>query len=127
MRLLAIALALVAFQVSAQRQQNVDVLVFGATSGGVIAASAAAKEGVSVMLVDTEWHVGGMSSGGLGQTDIGNKFAITGMSRNFYRRIGAHYGKVEQWIFEPHVADSIFRTILREDKIDHRQIGRAHV
>ena len=121
-RLLSLILLLLTglSHLQAQQQIAVDVLVFGATSGGVIAASAAAKEGMTVILADPETHVGGMSSGGLGQTDIGNKFAITGMSRDFYRRIGAHYGKPEQWIFEPHVADSIFRTIIREDRIDHR-------
>lgn len=124
MRLLALSLTWVVFHLAAQNQHNVDVVVFGANSGGVIAASAAAREGVSVVLVDPESHVGGMSSGGLGQTDIGNKFAITGMSRDFYRRIGAHYGKEEQWIFEPHVADSIYRTIIKEDKIDHRPLHR---
>lgn len=124
MRLVILILLLLAFKLSAQRKQTTDVLIFGSTSGGVIAASAAAREGVSVMLVDPESHVGGMSSGGLGQTDIGNKFAITGMARNFYRRVGAHYGKEEQWIFEPHVADSIFRKILLEDRIDHRPLYR---
>ena len=59
-------------------------------------------------MVDPGKHPGGMSSGGLGLTDIGNKYVVTGLARDFYRRVGAHYGKFEQWIFEPHVAEDIF-------------------
>ena len=64
--------------------------------------------GKSVLLIEPGKHLGGLSSGGLGYTDIGNKYAITGLARDFYRRIGKHYGKFEQWIFEPHVAEKIF-------------------
>ena len=53
-----------------------DIVIYGATSGGVIAAQAAALNGLQVLLADPVKHIGGMSSGGLGQTDIGNKFAI---------------------------------------------------
>ncbi len=94
-----------------------DVCVYGATSGGVIAAYTAAKLGKKVILVTPEGHLGGLSSGGLGNTDIGNKIAITGLARDFYRRVGLHYGKPEQWIFEPHVAEDIFRTYVREASI----------
>jgi len=98
-------------------QQTVDICIYGATSGGVIAAYTAAKSGKSVLLIEPGNHVGGLSSGGLGYTDIGNKYAITGLARDFYRRVGAHYGKFEQWIFEPHVAEQIF--------LDY--LNRAHV
>jgi hypothetical protein len=54
-----------------------------------------------------------MTTGGLGYTDIGNKFAITGISRDFYRRIGAHYGKFEQWTFEPKVAEALFQDYVK--------------
>ncbi|MFM9075468.1 MAG: FAD-dependent oxidoreductase, partial [Bacteroidota bacterium] len=57
--------------------------------------------------------------GGLGQTDIGNKVAITGKAREFYRRIGAHDGNEDQWVFEPLVADSNFRTIIATSSIRH--------
>jgi hypothetical protein len=97
-----------------------DVVIYGATSGGVIAAQAAALQGLDVILADPTSHVGGMSSGGLGQTDIGNKFAITGLSRDFYRKVGNHYGKSEQWIFEPHVAENIFKRIISEHHITYK-------
>ncbi len=88
---------------------QVDVCVYGGTSGGVIAAYTAKKMGKSVLLIEPGRHLGGMSSGGLGRTDIGNKYAITGLALDFYRRIGQHYGTFEQWIFEPHVAENIFK------------------
>src|ERR1700682_5556616 len=94
---------------TAQKRISVDICVFGATSGGVIAAYTAAKLGKRVILVTPAAHLGGLSSGGLGNTDIGNKIAITGLARDFYRRVGSHYGKSEQWIFEPHVAENIFK------------------
>ncbi len=94
--------------VKAQPVQQVDVCIYGATSGGVIAAYTAKKMGKSVLLIEPGKHAGGLTTGGLGYTDIGNKIAITGLSRDFYRRIGQHYGKFEQWIFEPHVATETF-------------------
>jgi hypothetical protein len=103
--------------VTAQQRISVDICVYGATSGGVIAAYTAAKLGKKVVLVTSEGHLGGLSSGGLGNTDIGNKIAITGLARDFYRRVGLHYGKPEQWIFEPHVAEDIFKAYIREASI----------
>ena len=102
-----------------ENKVQADLLIHGATAAGVIAGLAARQMGATVILTDPFFHVGGMSSGGLGQTDIGNKSAITGLSREFYRRVGAHYGKAEQWTFEPHVADSIFRSIIRDSGINY--------
>jgi ribulose 1,5-bisphosphate synthetase/thiazole synthase len=92
----------------AQKIIETDVLVYGGTSAGVIAAYTAQKLGKRAILIEPGQNLGGMSSGGLGYTDIGNKYAITGLARDFYRRIGSHYGKFEQWIFEPHVAENLF-------------------
>ena len=96
---------------------NVDVCVYGGTSAGVIAAYTAKKAGKSVVLIEPGRHLGGMSSGGLGATDIGNKQAITGLSRDFYRRIGKHYGQPEQWTFEPHVAEVVFNQYIHEARV----------
>jgi hypothetical protein len=98
-------------------QTNYDICVYGGTSAGVIAAYTAAKMHKSVLLIEPGRHLGGLSSGGLGYTDIGNKYAIAGLSLDFYRRVGRHYGKFEQWIFEPHVAEDIFKQYIREGKI----------
>src|SRR4051812_20677892 len=87
---------------------KVDVRGYGGTPGGVVAAAAVAKLGKSVVLVEQGRHLGGLTSGGLGQTDFGNKAVIGGMSRDFYRRLGKHYGKEEVWTFEPHVAEKVF-------------------
>lgn len=100
------------------QQRKTDVCVYGATSAGVIAAYTAKMDGKSVIVVEPGKHPGGMSSGGLGLTDIGNKYVVTGLARDFYRRVGAHYGKFEQWIFEPHVAESIFNQYIDRAGID---------
>jgi len=97
--------------------QKADICIYGGTSAGVIAAYTAGQLGKKVILVNPGKHIGGLSSGGLGQTDIGNKYAITGIAREFYRRVGQHYGKFEQWTFEPHVADEIFKDFLREENV----------
>jgi ribulose 1,5-bisphosphate synthetase/thiazole synthase len=89
-------------------KKDYDICIYGGTSSGVIAAYTAAKFGKTVLLIEPGKHLGGMSSGGLGLTDIGNKYAISGLALDFYRRIGQHYGKFEQWVFEPHVAENLF-------------------
>ena len=110
-----------------EKMYDVDICIYGATSAGIIAAYSASKMGKSVLLIDPGKHIGGLTSGGLGQTDIGNKYAITGLSREFYRRIGTHYGRFEQWTFEPHVADNVFKAFLVEGKVEmvlEHQISR---
>ncbi len=91
-----------------------DLVVYGGTSAGVAAAVHAARLGKSVILIEPGRHLGGMSSGGLGATDIGNKAAIGGLAREFYRRVGAKYGQPEAWTFEPHVAEAVFNEWVRE-------------
>lgn len=98
-----------------------DLIIYGHTSAGVMAAVQAARMGKTVILVGPDNHLGGLSSGGLGATDIGNKAAIGGLSREFYRRLGAHYGKEEMWTFEPHVAEKVFEAFVAEQKIPVRR------
>lgn len=95
-----------------------DICIYGGTSSGVIAAYTAAKLGKTVLLIEPGKHLGGMSSGGLGLTDIGNKYAISGLALDFYRRIGQHYGKFEQWVFEPHVAENLFQEYIKRAKVE---------
>src|SRR3954447_10381941 len=113
--------------------QSYDVVVYGATSGGIVAAVQAARMGKTVVLVEPGRHLGGLTSGGLGATDIGNKAAIGGLSRDFYRRIARHYAEDDawkfqarrsyrgdrqgadedtMWTFEPHVAEEVFRAMV---------------
>lgn len=101
-----------------QQSRTVDICVYGGTSSGVIAAYTAKKSGKSVLLIEPGKHLGGLTSGGLGYTDIGNKFAISGLALDYYRRIGKHYGKFEQWIFEPHVAESLFKEYISRAKVE---------
>ena len=99
------------------RSRTYDVCVYGSTSAGVVAAYSAAQCGKSVVLIEPTEHVGGMTTGGLGFTDIGNKQVIKGVAKEFYRKVGRHYGRLEQWIFEPSVADSIMRSYLHHENI----------
>ena len=105
--------------------ETADICVYGATSAGVIAACAARRAGKSVILLEPGSRVGGLTTGGLGYTDIGNKYAISGMARDFYRRVGARYGRFECWVFEPHVALDVFHSYLAEAGITvqyHRRL-----
>lgn len=102
---------------SKETTETYDILVYGGTSAGITAAYAAKMQGKRVLILEPSNHLGGLTTGGLGQTDIGNKYAITGLSRDFYRRIGSHYGKLEQWTFEPHVAKNIFLDYLEKADI----------
>ena len=94
-----------------------DVVVYGATASGVIAAVAAAKQGMSVALVGTDQHLGGMVAGGLSSSDRGKDFVIGGMSREFFERVGHHYNEPIEWYFEPHVAEQVFHEMLGETKV----------
>lgn len=98
--------------------QTVDICIYGGSSAGVIAAYTARKMGKSVLLIEPGRHLGGLTSGGLGYTDIGNKYAISGIARDYYRRIGSHYGKFEQWIFEPHVAEDLFKDYIKRASVN---------
>ena len=95
-----------------------DVCVYGGTSAGVIAAYAVAKQGKKVLLVEPGQRLGGMTSGGLGQTDIGNKQVVKGLALDFYRRVGAHYGRLESWIFEPSVAEAIYKDYIVRGNVE---------
>jgi hypothetical protein len=115
--LIAVLITLNSLKAQTTWYKTYDVCVYGGTSAGVVAAYTAASYGKSVLLIEPGKHVGGMSSGGLGLTDIGNKYAISGIALDFYRRIGKHYGKFEQWIFEPHVAEDIFKAYLKKANV----------
>lgn len=94
-----------------------DICIYGGTSAGVIAAYTAKKMGKSVVLIVPDGHIGGLSTGGLGQTDIGNKIAIGGLSREFYKQLGSVYGQPESWTFEPSAAKKIFMNYIKEADI----------
>jgi hypothetical protein len=98
-----------------------DVCVYGGTSGGVTAAVQAARMGKSVVLVSDYGHLGGMSSSGLGETDIGDGRIFGGLSKQFYQRLYIHYngGVLSSSTpvttkFEPHVAEAVFDQMVAE-------------
>jgi hypothetical protein len=77
-----------------------DILVYGGTAAGIAAGVQAARMGKAVAIVEPGRHLGGLTTGGLGATDIGNKAAIGGIAREFYERVHAHYAKPESWTWE---------------------------
>jgi len=101
----------------AQPAPQVDVIVYGGTAGAVIAAVAAAREGLSVVLVTPDRHLGGMVSGGLGWTDYGKKQVIGGYALEFFERVGRKYGRDIEWHFEPHVAEAVFEELVKDARV----------
>ncbi|HTM49471.1 MAG TPA: FAD-dependent oxidoreductase [Bryobacteraceae bacterium] len=104
---------------AAAAEQAFDVVVYGGTAGGAIAAVTAAREGLKTALLEPGSHIGGMVSGGLSWTDYGKKEVIGGLALEFYLRVGRHYGLPRYgqdigWLHEPHVAEDIFREMLKE-------------
>ncbi|MBV6499530.1 MAG: hypothetical protein CJBNEKGG_01987 [Prosthecobacter sp.] len=121
-----------------------DVVIYGGTCAAVTAAVQVKQMGGSVIIVSPDKHLGGLSSGGLGFTDTGNKAVIGGLARDFYHRIWKHYQKQEawtwqkqseygnkgqgtpamdgenrtMWIFEPHAAEQVFEDYVREFGLD---------
>ncbi len=80
--------------------READVVIYGGTSGGIAAAVQARRMGRTVIVAEWTRHLGGLTTGGLGATDIGNKGAIGGLARQFYEEIAAHYEKPEAWKWE---------------------------
>lgn len=123
--------------------EEADVIIYGGTSAAVTTAVELSQTGKSVIIVSPDTHLGGLSSGGLGFTDTGNKETIGGLSREFYHRIWLHYNDSSSWvwekhseygnkgqgtvamdgenrtmwIFEPHVAEQVFEDFIAENNI----------
>ncbi len=85
-----------------------DICVYGGTPGGVAAAVQSARMGKKTVLVVMRRHVGGMTSGGLTATDIGNRKAIGGFANEVYAKIGKTSG------FRPSEAEKAFQELLKE-------------
>jgi len=118
-----------------------DVVIYGGTSAGIAAAVQVKRMGRSVVVIEPTTRIGGLTTGGLGETDIGNKIVIGGISREFYQRVRKHYhepshwkwqapdqyqsgghsrtekGEDTMWTFEPSVALSIMEDLVREHEI----------
>ncbi|GBD35847.1 hypothetical protein HRbin36_00962 [bacterium HR36] len=108
------------------KTESADIVIYGGTSSGIVAAVAAAREKRSVILLEASEHLGGMTTGGLGATDVGNPGAIGGYGREFYNRVEQYYirryGKDSPQVkecrngfrFEPHVASRVYRDMIEE-------------
>ncbi len=88
------------FSCSGGDSSEYEIVVYGATSGGIIAAVAAARKGRSVILIEPSSHLGGLTTGGLGRTDIGIEGAIGGMSLEFYSQVREYYRADDPWVYE---------------------------
>lgn len=77
-----------------------DIVIYGGSSAGVSAAIQAARAEKSVVIVEPYERLGGLTTGGLGATDIGNKDVIGGISREFYQNLKAYYEQSHHWKWE---------------------------
>jgi len=128
---------------NSNRIYDADVIIYGGTSAAITSAVQVVKMGKSVIVVSPDKHLGGLSSGGLGFTDTGDKSVIGGLARDFYHRLYLHYQTKEawkwqklseygnkgqgtpaldgsertMWIFEPHAAEKVFEDLVRENNI----------
>lgn len=135
--------ALAATSRNEKESYTADIIIYGGTSAAVTAAVQAKKLGKSVIIVSPDLHLGGMTSGGLGFTDTGNKTVIGGLAREFYHRLFLHYSNPDSWkwqkreeygnkgqgtpavdgenrtmwIFEPHAAEKVFEDFIKENQI----------
>lgn len=97
---LILTLGLAMFSCQENNSKTYDLIVYGGTSGGIAAAIQAKRMGKTVLLIEPSSRIGGLTTGGLGQTDIGNKQAIGGIAREFYEGIKKYYDNPENWKFQ---------------------------
>ncbi len=137
--LLALSLCITPLAARADDEAH-DIVIYGGTCAAVVAAVQAKQMGKSVIIVSPDKRLGGLSSGGLGWTDTGNKAVIGGLARDFYHRVWKQYQKPENWkwqakdeyggkgqgtpaidgdqktmwIFEPGIAKAVFEEYVSE-------------
>ncbi|MGK7397405.1 MAG: FAD-dependent oxidoreductase [Candidatus Cyclobacteriaceae bacterium M3_2C_046] len=110
--------------------QLYDVVVYGATPAGIIAAVAAARNNARVILIEPTNHVGGLNTSGLVTAEANHLIdkAITGLAREFYIRMGQNFTESyydydkrfsfqkgdPAFFFESHIAENEFNQMLKE-------------
>ncbi len=133
---------LVSFGAVSSKQKQYDIVIYGGTSAGITAAIQSSRMGKTVLLIEPSRRIGGLTTGGLGQTDIGNKQAIGGISREFYQNIKEYYdnpanwkwqtkeeyrdggqtrtsaGEDAMWTFEPSAALKVYKNMIDVENID---------
>jgi hypothetical protein len=146
--------AYIILQSSALKAAEYDIVIYGGTSAGVSAAIQASRMGKTVVIVEPTDRIGGLTTGGLGQTDIGNKQAVGGIAREFYQQVNKYYQNPENWkwqkrdeyrsggqsvtetnedamwTFEPSAALKILQEMLRQEKnislVYNQQLNRKN-
>ncbi len=132
-------------------QENFDIVIYGGTSAGISAAIQSSRMGKSVILIEPSQRIGGLTTGGLGQTDIGNKQAIGGISREFYQNVKKYYenpanwkwqtkeeyrdggqtrtsfGEDAMWTFEPSAALKVYQEMIAAENIVLRYEERLDI
>lgn len=140
-KIVSLFLLFLIVQLSNGQTNKYDIVIYGGTSAGVTAALQSSRMGKSVVLIEPTNRIGGLTTGGLGQTDIGNKQAIGGISREFYENIKKYYdnpenwkwekksnymdsgqtrteeGEATMWTFEPSAALSVYKAMMDKEKI----------
>ena len=92
-------------QTTEEDMYTYDIVIYGGNASGIIAAIQAARMGKTVAVVDPNpYRIGGMTTGGLGDTDVGSAGVIGGLAKEFYERINEAYGKNVNHKFEAKVA-----------------------
>ena len=136
---LLLLLAFVFVSNGQSKQKSYDIVIYGGTSAGISAAIQSSRMNKSVLMIEPTSRIGGLTTGGLGATDIGNKQAIGGISREFYENIKKYYEKPENWnwqkpdeyeqsrndknedamwTFEPSTALKVYQEMMLSEKID---------
>ena len=99
-----------------------DLVVYGASAGGMATAVAGARHGLKTVLLEPRQHVGGMATGGLSRTDTGVREVIGGLALEFYYRVGNEYDirrfkNPVAWFYEPKVGERVMRNMLSEEGV----------
>ncbi|WP_269523102.1 FAD-dependent oxidoreductase [Coraliomargarita parva] len=126
---------------NSNKEITADLVIYGATPSGIMAAVQACRMGKSVALLEPGQHIGGMAASGLGATDIGKPHLIGGLAREFYSQAYQYYQSPEAWaaetreayaprhrdaisepgelqfFIEPKVAQALFERFLRDHKV----------
>ncbi|MFD0892606.1 FAD-dependent oxidoreductase [Luteolibacter ambystomatis] len=138
---------------AAPAPRETAICVYGGTSGAVVAAVQAKKSGKDVILLSPDKHLGGLTSGGLGWTDLGDERILGGLSLSFYQKVYDHYSQEAAWdlqarakygnagqgtkamndirrtmsVFEPKVAEAVFNAWIEENHVPviHARLDRS--
>lgn len=99
--------------------ESYDLVIYGGTSAGIMAAVQAAKMGRRAVVIEPGLRIGGMTTCGLSDTDAGNELAIGGLAGEFYLRVGRKYGLDKpEWMFEPKIALEVLHEYVMGHRLD---------